>query len=158
MALNLCFVTLQAQADPYDQAARAAKNPNLELLDAADLQYLEAFTAPGTFFTDRLCEVPKNSGTGSCTRLPLDYNTPFTEFPVALRFAQGTVWSIQARSGSLPDIHIRHHARNRGPDEDCNRADGWHHQGDKQYRPLHPIKRHGEVSNSVFSPSTMLKC
>ncbi len=86
MALNLCFVTLQAQADPYDQAARAAKNPNLELLDAADLQYLEAFTAPGTFFTDRLCEVPKNSGTGSCTRLPLDYNTPFTEFPVALRF------------------------------------------------------------------------
>lgn len=85
--LFLCFVLLctEAVADPYEQNARASKNQNLQLIDADDLQYLEAFTAPGTLFHWSLCDTPLTAK-HLCTQLPIDYNQPFTQFPVALRF------------------------------------------------------------------------
>jgi hypothetical protein len=75
-----------ARADMYEQLDRAKKNPNIELLDAEALQYLEAFTAPGLIFHWSLCDPPRSTADVLCTQLPLDYNKPFTEFPVALRF------------------------------------------------------------------------
>ena len=89
MRLNflLCFALLctQVLADPHEQQARASKNQNLELIGVDDLQYLEAFTAPGTIFHWSLCDNPLTAK-HLCTQLPVDYNQPFTQFPVALRF------------------------------------------------------------------------
>lgn len=87
-ALSIASLALAslALADPHEQNGRASKNPNLQLLDANDLQYLEAFTAPGTIFHWSLCDPPLTTARFLCTQLPVDYNQPFMQFPVALRF------------------------------------------------------------------------
>ena len=84
----LCATLLcgQTTANPHEQNARASSNKNLQLLDVDDLQYLEAFTAPGTIFHWSLCDPPQTTANHLCTQLPLDSNQPFTQFPVALRF------------------------------------------------------------------------
>ena len=75
-----------ALANPHEQNGRARKNPNLQLLDTNELQYLEAFTAPGTIFHWSLCDPPRTTANILCTQLPVDYDQPFMQFPVALRF------------------------------------------------------------------------
>lgn len=89
LSLSLSLTANSALADPHEQAQRAASNPGIELLDAADLQYLEAFTAPGIIFHESLCSPPRTNINVLCTQLPLDHNVPFTDFPVALRFYDG---------------------------------------------------------------------
>ncbi len=88
--LNLAIASLalagHALADPYDQRDRASKNQNLELIDADELQYLEAMTAPGTIFHWSLCDPPMTTEQFLCTQLPVNYDKPFTQFPVALQF------------------------------------------------------------------------
>lgn len=81
----LLLISNLALADPYDQRERASKNQNLELIGVDELQYLEAFTAPGTIFHWSLCDNPLTAK-HLCTQLPIDSNLPFTQFPVALRF------------------------------------------------------------------------
>lgn len=82
----LAFLATHALADPHEQRERAISNKNLQLLDVDDLQYLEAFTAPGTLFHWSLCDPPLTTAKYLCTQLPVDYNQPFNQFPVALRF------------------------------------------------------------------------
>ncbi len=90
--LKLLFLALislsafAASADMYDQIERANRNPNLELLDSDSLFDLQSITAPGSIFSWDLCDPPGRSGSYLCTQLPLDYDKPFTDFPVVLRF------------------------------------------------------------------------
>jgi hypothetical protein len=96
-----------ALADSHAQQQRANANPQIELMDAQDVQYLEAFTAPGSIFHGSFCDPPHGTDSHLCTKLPLDYNKPFTAFPVALRFYDKTdAKSVaQFRITSRRDIH-----------------------------------------------------
>lgn len=96
-----------AKAENPEQLERARRNPQIELLDAQGVQYLEAFTAPGIIFHESECDPPQVHANYLCTRLPLDYNTPFTVFPVALRFYDKTDPASVARDrlSSRRDIH-----------------------------------------------------
>jgi hypothetical protein len=107
LAVMFLFLAETALGDPYEQNARASKNPNLQLIGADELQYLEAMTAPGTIFHWSLCDPPHTKANFLCTQLPLDYDQPFTQFPVALRFYdQADPKSVEQYSiSNRRDIH-----------------------------------------------------
>jgi hypothetical protein len=65
-----------------------AQAPALQHIEMGEheVQFLEAFEAPGVLFHERLCAPPQTSINKLCTQLPLDHDKPFTRFPVALRF------------------------------------------------------------------------
>ncbi|NSL53498.1 hypothetical protein [Uliginosibacterium aquaticum] len=81
-AARLLACCIAVAASP---AALAQTLPHRELSEK-EVQYLEAFEAPGVIFNERLCDPPLSSMSKLCTQLPLDYDQPFTHFPVALRF------------------------------------------------------------------------
>ena len=63
-----------------------AAPPVVEEIGEHDAQVFESFTAPTSIFHWTMCEPVQTTDNFRCTHPPLDFDKPFTRFPVALRF------------------------------------------------------------------------
>lgn len=63
------------------------------VIDNEEFHRIEAFEAPGAIFHPFLCKPaqPAGSGYSRCTTFPLDWNKPFTRFPVLVRVFDGII-------------------------------------------------------------------
>lgn len=89
LALTCHTLTLLAWAMLHTPATAQINT----VLNKEEFHLIEAFEAPGAIFHPFLCKPaqPETDGYSRCTTYPLDWNKPFTRFPVLVRVFDGVI-------------------------------------------------------------------